>query len=302
LPATANENPAEPYALVLGTAQDAGIPQIGGRAAPDDAARRDPAARRLVTSLLVCDPASGGRWLVDASPDLAEQIDRAAGEPPTRTSEGARPPLVDGIFLTHAHIGHYLGLAELGREAYSADRVPLHLSARMAGFVRSNAPWELLVRLGNVELVPFVPGRPVALTASLSVTPVEVPHRGEYTDTYAFLVRGPRRALLYLPDIDKWERWDQRIENWIAQVDVALLDGTFFGDGEVPGRAMSEIPHPFIAESLARFASLPATERSKILFTHLNHTNPAALADTPERRRIEAAGMSVAIEGQRIDL
>jgi len=294
--------PATPYVLVLGTAQDAGIPQIGGRAAPDEAARRDPARRRLVTSLMLCDPASGGRWLVDASPDLREQIDRAAGQPPTRRIEGARPPLVDGIFVTHAHIGHYLGLAQLGREAYNAHEVPLHVSPAMAQFLRSNAPWDLLVKLRNVVLTPFTAGVPVALTPTLSVTPVAVPHRAEYTDTYAFLVKGPRRSLLYLPDIDKWERWDQKIENWIARVDVALLDGTFYGDGEIPGRAISEIPHPFIAESLARFAGLPAGERAKIVFTHLNHTNPAALPGTPERAAIEAAGMRVAVEGERIGL
>jgi len=293
---------AAPYAIVLGTAQDAGLPQIGGLAAPDAAARRDPALRRLVTSVMVCDPATGDRWLLDASPDLAAQIDRAAGEPATRKMDGPRPPLVDGIFLTHAHIGHYLGLAQLGREAYGAYGVPLHVSPRMAGFLRGNAPWDLLVKLGNVELVPFTAGEAVALTPALSVTPFEVPHRAEYTDTFGFLVRGPGHALLYLPDIDKWERWDERIEEWIAKVDVALLDGSFYGDGEIPGRAMSEIPHPFIAESLARFAKLPESERRKIVFTHLNHTNPAALPGTPERRAIEAAGMRIAVEGERIEL
>jgi pyrroloquinoline quinone biosynthesis protein B len=300
--ATATARAAAAYAIVLGTAQDAGIPQIGGRAAPDEAARRDPRFRRLVTSILVCDPATGGRWLLDASPDLREQIDRAAGEPPSRKMDGPRPTLVDGIFLSHAHIGHYLGLAQLGREAYNADQAPLHVSPRMAAFLKTNAPWDLLVRLGNVTVLPFVAGQPVALTPTLSVTPIEVPHRAEYTDTYAFLVKGPDRALLYLPDIDKWERWDQRIEDWIAKVDVALLDGTFYGDGEVPGRAMAEIPHPFISVSLARYAALPASARAKIEFTHLNHTNPAALPGTPARRAIEAAGMRVASEGERIPL
>ena len=142
----------------------------------------------------------------------------------------------------------------------------------------------------------------MALTPTLSVTPIAVPHRAEYTDTYAFLVRGPDRALLYLPDIDKWERWNQSIEDWIAKVDVALLDGTFYGDGEVPGRSMAEIPHPFISESLARFAALPDRERAKIHFTHLNHTNPAALAGSRERRRIESAGMHVAEEMERFAL
>jgi pyrroloquinoline quinone biosynthesis protein B len=305
LPATpvlTAEDGEPPYVLVLGTAQDGGIPHLGGRAAPDEAARRDPAQRRLVTSLLICDPATGGRWLLDASLDLTAQIDRAEGHPAGRRRPGPRPALLDGVFLTHAHIGHYLGLAQFGREVYSSREMPLHVSSRMADFLRDNAPWDQLVRLRNVVLTPFEAKRPIELTPTLSVTPIPVPHRDEYTDTYAFLVQGPNRALLYLPDIDKWDRWDERIEDWIARVDTAFLDGSFFGEGEIPGRAMAEIPHPLVSESLARFAKLPEAERRKVVFTHFNHSNPAALAGTPERRAIEAAGMRVAEELERIDL
>jgi pyrroloquinoline quinone biosynthesis protein B len=291
-----------PYILVLGTAQDGGLPQIGGQGAEDLAARRDPARRRLVASLLVADPASGKRWLIDATPDLREQVERAEGHPGALAGSGPRPPLFDGIFLTHAHMGHYLGLAQLGREAYGARGVPLWGSAQMIDFLGRNAPWDQLVKLGNVKLEGFAAGRSVTLAPQLTITPLAVPHRAEYTDTHGFIVRGPRRALLYLPDIDKWERWETAIENVLRQVDVALLDGTFFADGEIPGRSMAEIPHPFIAESLARFAPLPESERRKIVFIHLNHTNPAADPASAERRRIEAAGMRVAVEGERIEL
>jgi pyrroloquinoline quinone biosynthesis protein B len=291
-----------PFVLVLGTAQDGGIPHLGGRAAPDEAARRDPAHRRRVASLLVVDPASGGRWLVDASPDLREQLERADEIVAPRAGGGDRPPLLDGIFLTHAHVGHYLGLAQLGREIYAADRVPVHGSARMTEFLSNHGPWELLVRLGHILPRTIAPGERVELAPGLAITPFLVPHRDEYTDTFGYEIRGPHRALLYIPDIDKWERWEESIEERIARVDVALLDATFYADGEVPGRAMAEIPHPFVVESLARFARLPESERRKIVFTHLNHTNPAALPDTPERRAITAAGMRVAEEMERIDL
>jgi pyrroloquinoline quinone biosynthesis protein B len=292
---------AAPYVRVLGTAQDGGIPQVGGRFAPDEAARRDPAKRRLVASLLVVDPASGKRWLIDATPDVRDQLERAADDPPGR--DPGHRPLLDGVFLTHAHMGHYLGLAQFGREGLGADHLPTYGSARMVEFLGKNAPWELAVRLGHLEPRTLEPGRAVELAPGLTLTPILVPHRAEYTDTFGFVVRGPRRALLYVPDIDKWERWSERIEDRIAQVDVALLDGTFFADGELgAGRSMAEIPHPFIAESLARFAALPAAERSKIVFTHLNHSNPAALDGSRERAAVEAAGMHVAGESQRIDL
>jgi pyrroloquinoline quinone biosynthesis protein B len=298
----ATSSPA-PFVLVLGTAQDGGIPHLGGEAAPDEAARRDPALRRSVASLLVVDPASGKRWLIDASPDLAPQLDRAEAVAPARAAARVRPPILDGIFLTHAHVGHYLGLAQLGREIYSADRVPLWGSERMRAFLSTNGPWDQLVRLNQIELRPLAPGVAVELAPNLTVTPFLVPHRDEYTDTFGFEIRGPSRAVLYIPDIDKWEKWgDERIEDRIARVDVALLDATFFGDGELSGRAMSEVPHPFVVESLARFAKLSEPERRKVVFTHLNHSNPAALPGTPERRTIEAAGMRVAEEMERIGL
>ena len=295
-----------PYVLVLGTAQDGGIPHLGGHAAPDEAARRDPELARSVASLLVVDPASRRRWLIDATPDVARQLDRAESVAPLPPAATGRAPILDGIFLTHAHIGHYLGLAQFGREVYGAQRLPVHGSARMVDFLARNGPWELLVRLGHVELRTLTPERAVELAPGLALTPFLVPHRDEYTDTLGFEIRGPRRALLYLPDIDKWERWAESaggpIEARLARVDVALLDGTFFGDGEIPGRSLAEIPHPFVVESIARFGALPERERSKVVFTHLNHSNPAALPGSAERRAIEAAGMRVAREMERIEL
>ena len=299
---TSSTAPTAPFVLVLGTAQDGGIPHLGGHAAPDEAARKDPSQRRLVASLLVADPASGRRWLIDASPDLALQLDRAEAIAPARRVESGRTPILDGIFLTHAHIGHYLGLAQLGREVFSADRVPVWGSDRMRKFLSSNGPWDQLVRLNQIELRAAEPGQAVKLAPELSVTPFLVPHRDEYTDTFGFEIRGPRRSLLYIPDIDKWEKWSERIEERVGRVDVALLDATFYGESELPGRAMSEVPHPFVVESIARFASLPLAERRKVVFIHLNHSNPAALAGTAERKAIETAGMRVAAEMERIDL
>ena len=291
-----------PFVLVLGTAQDGGIPHLGGTAAPDLAAKRDPRERRLVASLLVVDPASKRRWLVDATPDVAEQLERAGEAAPPPATAAGRPPILDGIFLTHAHVGHYLGLAWFGREIYGADRLPVHGSRRMTDFLARNGPWDLLVRLGHIELRTLEPDRAVALAPGLSIAPFLVPHRDEYTDTFGFEIRSPKRSLLYIPDIDKWERWSTAIEENVARVDVALLDATFFDERDLPGRSMAEIPHPFVIETIARFAKLPESERRKVVLIHLNHTNRAALAGTPERAAVEAAGMRVAIEGERIDL
>jgi len=291
-----------PFALILGTAQDGGLPQLGGNSDQDRAARQDPQRRRLVASLLVVDPGSEERFLIDATPDLREQLEIADRAAPQAATAAGRPPLFGAIALTHAHVGHYAGLMHLGREAYGASGQRVLASERMARFLETNGPWDLLVKLGHIRLERFAAGAALPLNARLSITPLAVPHRDEYSDTVGFIVRGPARSLLWLPDIDKWEKWDRRIEDVIASVDVAYLDGTFFDATELPGRAMSEVPHPFIAESLARFAALPEKERRKIVFVHLNHTNPAATPGSKAEQEILKAGTRVAREGERVGL
>lgn len=288
-----------PFALVLGTAQDGGLPQLGGNSDQDLAARQDPKRRRLVTSLLVVDPGSEERFLIDATPDIREQVEIADRVAPRAAKAFGRPPLFEAIALTHAHVGHYAGLMHLGREAYGASGQRALASERMARFLETNGPWDLLVKLKHIAIERFAADKSVALNARISITPIAVPHRDEYSDTYAFIVRGPTRSLLWLPDIDKWEKWDRRTEDVIASVDVAYVDGTFFNATELPGRAMADVPHPFIAESLARFAALPEKERRKIVFVHLNHTNPAATPGSKAEQEVLKAGMRVAREGER---
>ena len=291
-----------PYALVLGTAQDAGLPQIGCRQDCCERARQDRSRERLVASLLLVDPESGQRWLIDASPDLKRQVELARQHPPGRPPGPGRPPLFEGVFLTHAHMGHYTGLFDLGNEAYGARNLPLHVTRKMAGFLEHNDPWRWMIREGFLELNIVEYDTPVRLTDELSVTAIPVPHRDEFSDTVAYLIEGPRRSLLYLPDIDKWQRFELPIELLVEQVDVAFLDGTFYDSGEIPGRAMDEIPHPFIQESIERFANLPRAQRGKVVFTHLNHTNPAADPDSAASIRLRRAGFSVAREGQQEQL
>ncbi len=290
--------PTAPYLIVLGIAQDGGAPQAGYPAEPG---WHDPARRRLATSLAVVDPASGGRWLFDATPDFPEQLQRLDEAAP---SQAARPGL-SGIFLTHAHIGHYTGLMYLGKEVLGAKDVPVYAMPRMSRFLTDNGPWQQLVRLNNIALKPLSPGEAVRLTDGLKVTPILVPHRQEYSEVVGFRIEGPKASVLFIPDIDSWAQWDAqgtRIEDEIAKVDVAYLDGTFFANGEIPGRDMSGFPHPFISASLARFAALPAKERAKIRYIHLNHTNAALWPESAERGLVNQSGSQVAEEGERVDL
>ena len=279
--------------IVLGIAQDGGAPQAGRF---DDPRWNDPARSRLVACLGLFDPRSGRRWMIDATPDFRRQLLDLR-----RASEGADRPALDGVFLTHAHIGHYTGLMFVGHESMGAKAVPVWAMPKMTEFLRRNGPWDQLVRYGNIELRPLAAGVAVQLTDGLSVTPILVPHRQEYSEVVGFRIQGRGRAALFIPDIDSWEQLDAqgiRIEDLIASVDLAYLDGTFFANGEIPGRDMTGFPHPFIRHSLRRFATLPAAERAKIRFIHLNHTNPALEADSAASREIAAAGLKVARQGE----
>lgn len=300
IPLASGSAPAgpKPYLVVLGIAQDAGYPQAGQT---DHPGWDDPSQRRLVSCLALVDPVTSERWLFDATPDFPEQLLRLDRMAPVE----ARAPGLAGIFLTHAHIGHYTGLMHLGREVLGTHHLPVYAMPRMAAFLRGNGPWDQLVRLENIDIRPLADGRAVRLNDRLTVTPIQVPHRDEYSETVGYRIDGPERSALFIPDIDKWTRWDEqggRLEDQLAKVDIAYLDASFFADGEVPGRDMAQIPHPFVSETIARLAPLPAEERAKVRFIHLNRTNPALRPDSAERRAVEEAGHMVAEELEKVDL
>ena len=281
--------PLRPYTVVLGTAQDGGVPQAGCTKACCATGRRE-----LVSSLALVDPATRRWWLFDATPDMGAQLAMMRREAPACS--------LAGVFVTHAHIGHYTGLMQFGREAMGTHDVPVWAMARMRDYLATNGPWSQLVRLHNIVLQPLAADSTVTLGDSLRVTPFRVPHRDEYSETVGFRLEGPRGVTVFLPDIDKWERWDRSIDDVVADATTAYLDGTFFDAAELPGRDMRDIPHPFIVESLERFARLPAAARARVRFIHLNHTNRAALSGSDERKRIESAGSHVAVAGERGEL
>ena len=285
-----------PFAIVLGTAQDGGYPQAGCKKDCCKGAWGDAAKRRDVASLGIVDPATSQRWFIECSPSFPRQV---------RRLDEAYPKLagkLDGILLTHAHIGHYAGLIHLGREVMGSKDVPVHAMPRMEKFLRTQGPWSQLVSLKNIQPSPMRNGRAFALNKRLRVTPFLVPHRDEFSETVGFRIAGPRQKILWLPDIDKWERWKTPLEKALAGVDVAYLDATFYADGELGGRDMSKIPHPFIAETMRRLKNQPAAMRAKVRFIHLNHTNPAHDPRSAAAKTIRAAGFRVAEQGERVKL
>ncbi|MCC6575652.1 MAG: hypothetical protein IT462_17870 [Planctomycetes bacterium] len=283
---------------VLGSAQDGGLPQFGARHAHDVAARGNPALQRLGPSLAVID---GERaLLIDVSPDIKAQHERLLAVP-EYANGGARtgmsaPPIFDAIVLTHAHIGHYAGLIHFGREAASTKEIPCFVTKSMAKFLRDNGPWDQLIKLNNLKLVEITPGKPFLPWPGLELTALTVPHRGEYTDTVGLSLNG---RVLYVPDIDDWKQWPQARET-IERHEVSLLDATFFSDDELGPRAMKEVPHPRVTETLKYFGELAGKRR--LVLTHLNHTNPLCDPRHDAHKQVEKAGFEVASEMMSFDL
>lgn len=278
--------------VVLGTAQDAGAPQIG---VANDPAWNNPKLVRLATSLAVIDRTSQQRYLFDATPDIKTQLYHLDNRHPAVSRD-----VFQGVFLTHAHIGHYAGLMFFGREAMGASGIPVYVMPRMHSFLSENGPWSQLVELNNISLKQITEKTPVKLSKRLTVTPWRVPHRDEFSETVGFEIETLQQSVLFLPDLDSWDEWEtefgQSIEVWIRKMDLLFIDASFYDDNEIPGRDMSRIPHPRIAHMMERFEPLATSDKKKIQFIHLNHTNPVRYIDSKEHQAVVSQGFSVAVE------
>jgi len=277
------------YFVVLGTAQDAGSPQIGCEKSCCKHLIQKPDPTRKISSLGLIDYSNEKTFLIDATPDIITQnakLQQMAG------FGSDRKP--DGIFLTHAHVGHYAGLMYLGRESWNTQNVPVYAMPKMTQFLENNGPWSLLVKLKNIQINELKEGSTVGLNNQIHITPLLVPHRDEFSETVGYLIEGPKKSMLYIPDIDKWEKWDQSIEKWVNRVDIALLDATFYDGKELKNREMKEVPHPCVVETIELLKGMSAAQRNKIWFTHLNHTNPMFNKKSKEYKMVEQAGMHIA--------
>ena len=286
----------ETFIQVLGVAQDAGYPQTNCYQPHCMRAWEDRDKRRMASSIAVIDETNKTKYLFDATPDMREQLYELHRIAPDGKFS------LDGVFLTHAHMGHYTGLMHFGREATGTSEVPVYAMPRMYDYLSANGPWSQLVQLQNIEMSRLADGEPVEVSPNVTVTPVLVPHRDEYSETVGYRIEGPNKSAIFIPDIDKWERWSADIRDVVKSVDYALLDATFFRDGELGGRDMSEIKHPFVSESMDLFDSLTEDEKAGVIFIHMNHTNPLLVEGSPERAEVERRGFRYAKEGMRLDL
>ena len=290
-----NQYSDEVVLKVLGTIQDGGIPHMGCSKECCTNYFENKSIRIGVSSIGVSNFKYETNYIVDATPDVNFQLQALIGN--TNPSEK-----LDGIFLTHAHMGHYAGLLNFGRESLNSNNIPVYLMPRFFDFISNNGPWDQLVSLNNIKLQRIYNNEKVILHNNLSFTPILVPHRDEYSETVGYIIKGNRKRALYIPDIDKWAKWNISITEMIKNVDYAFLDGTFFDEKEINNRDISEIPHPFIIESLELFNNLENIDKAKVYFIHLNHTNPVLNKNSEEYKRVVLKGFNVAEPGMEFVL
>lgn len=289
---TAAETEA-PYLYVLGVAQDAGYPQAGCYQHHCLPGWADPRLERGATAVALIDPRASKTYLFEATPHMPRQL--------YQLEQQAEGYALSGVFLTHAHIGHYAGLMFFGHESMGANNVPVFAMPRMTDYLRSNGPWSQLVAYSNISLQPLAHNKTEKF-AGVEITPFLVPHRDEFSETVGYSIQGPEKTAVFIPDINKWSVWDRDIAEVIKTIDYALVDATFFGAGELPGRDMSKIPHPLVTETMAALADLGPEQRKKVWFIHMNHTNPLLNPQSKEALLVRAAGFNIASESTRLDL
>ncbi|WP_395373226.1 MBL fold metallo-hydrolase [Marinicella sp. W31] len=284
------------HLMVLGIAQDAGYPQINCYRPHCMRVWENPQLRRTATALGLVDFDHRKKYLFEATPNMPEQLYRFH----SYAADTFYP--LSGVFLTHAHMGHYSGLMFFGRESASTDKLPVFAMPKMQAFLSSNGPWSQLVALENIKLSPLQAEQAQILNHQLRVKPFVVPHRDEFSETVGFEITGPNKTALFIPDIDKWSLWKRSIVDEIKRVDYAFVDATFFQNGELPNRDMSEVPHPFVQESMEVMKHLSKQDKAKVIFIHMNHTNPLLIENSTAQQLVKKQGFQIAYPGMVVVL
>lgn len=277
--------------MPVGIAQDGGYPHIGCQKACCKAARQPTTKPTYVVALALADTTTHQWWLLEATPDIDEQLHLYQNLTHNKYSY-----LPNGILLTHAHIGHYAGLMYLGREALNSHHIPVYAMPRMADYLLKNGPWQQLTTLDNIHILPLQNNVPIQLSPSIAVTPIQVPHRDEYSETVGYRIQCGQKRILFIPDIDKWEKWSTALTSLLDSTDIAFLDATFYDASELPNRNIKEVPHPFVSETIQLLGEQSA-RLQKVHFIHYNHTNPL-LYQPKVVEQLLKTGAHMALQGQ----
>jgi pyrroloquinoline quinone biosynthesis protein B len=291
---------------VLGAAAGGGFPQWNCRCAVCDAARAGVRAVPRTQSSLAIRGDDGPWFLVNASPDLREQLEALAAPP----VDGVRTPPFAGVLLTDAEIDHTAGLLLMRESA-----VPLRIFGD-AGVERALTDGypvlAMLERYCGADWQTLEPGRPQPLAgSSLAVEPFpaggDAPrYLGSDVELEAsgLVFTEGGGTITYVPGL---ARLDDHVIARLAASDLVLVDGTFWHDDDlarlgISDRTARDMGHTPLAGPGGSLAVLAGLERPRKVLVHINNTNPILLEDSPEREQVVRAGVEVAYDGLEVEL
>lgn len=282
------------YIYILGNTQDAGLPHIGcqHKFCQDNFDNYD---QYFVTSIAVVDSDLRKYIMFEATPDITYQLNNL------KNSIFQEFLLPESLYITHGHIGHYTGLMYFGREALGSKDLLVKVLPKMNEFLKSNGPWNQLVNINNIEIQKLNFGESNNELTNISVTPIKVPHRDEYSETAGYVIQGKNKKALFIPDIDKWEKWDKNLVHLTEEFDYLLLDATFYDSKEI-NRDINEIPHPLVTETMSLLDNLSSASKAKVYFIHMNHTNLMLDPESEISKLVESKGFNIARLGQKLNL
>jgi pyrroloquinoline quinone biosynthesis protein B len=188
-----------------------------------------------------------------------------------------------------------------GREALGSKNLLVKVLPKMSNFLKSNGPWSQLVTLNNIQIQNTKFDESNLELSNVGVTPIKVPHRDEYSETAGYIIEGKNKKALFIPDIDKWEKWDKKLIDLVKDFDYLLLDATFY-DSKETNRDISEIPHPLVSETINLLEGLSNENKGKVYFIHMNHTNPMLDPNSDLSKLIITKGFNIARLGQKLYL
>lgn len=306
--------------IVLGSAAGGGFPQWNCNFETSRRARRgDPAARpRSQSSLAVS--ADGERWfLLNASPDLRQQIQE---NPQLHPSSGLRHSPIAGVVLTNADVDHVAGLLTL-RES---QPLVLYATQRVQDVLAANSIFNVL-NPDFVDRVGLTLGEAVELKghdgamSGVVVEPFAVPGKVALwledasaganfgtteEDTVALEVRdrGGDRRFYYIPGCAEMT---PGLAARVAGAPLVFFDGTLWRDDEmiaagVGAKTGARMGHMSMSGSNGSIAAFENVDVDRRVFIHINNTNPVLLDDSPERAQAEAAGWEIAYDGMELTL
>ena len=271
-----------------------------------EAARAGERARPRTQSSLAVRGDDGPWFLVNASPDLRQQLESLDAP----AVNGVRAAPIAGVLLTDAEIDHTAGLLLL-RE--SATPVRVYGTAGVERALTDGYPvLPMLDRYCGAEWQTLEPGLPQSLAGSSLVvesfaTGGDAPrYLGPDTELEAsgFVFSDTGGTVTYVPGL---ARLDDDVVARLAASDLVLVDGTFWHDDDLARQGISErtardMGHTPLAGPGGTLEVLAGLERPRKVLVHINNTNPILLEDSPEREQVVRAGAEVAYDGLEAEL